>query len=92
MSLPGDRMPEAVSGSHVDGQPPAQAEVASVWDRLGVEWEWVPAKGQFVCADPEYPGPGVTEPGAIPRDRQPFYAHPPSETQLLAAEIFPEEP
>lgn len=92
MSLPGDRLPEEVQGPHHDGQTPAaSSEKPSVYDRLGREWPWVRTKGQYVCCDPDYKGPGVVEPGAIPVEFQPIYAHPPNPIQIAAAEIYSEE-
>lgn len=88
MSQPVDpRFPPEVAGSPRGGEPPAAAATpAPVYDRLGKEWSWVPGKGQYVCEDPTYLGPGVTSPGAIPPDRQPYYAHPPTPLQQALAE------
>jgi hypothetical protein len=92
MSLPGDRLPEEIQGSHSDGQPPAaSADKSSVYDRNGTEWAWVPAKGQYVNTEPTYRGPGAVTPGAIPEEFQPFYAYPPNAAQRAAAEIYTEE-
>lgn len=77
MSLPGNRVPEG--------------EKLPVWDVTGTRWSWVEERAHYVCDDPDYAGEEVTEPGAIPRDRQPVYTHPPTPFELaLVAET--EEP
>lgn len=77
MTLPGNRVPS--------GEP------QHVYDRSGARWAWDPERALFVCEDPAYTGPAVTEPGAIPAERQPTYAQPPTEVQQIAAELRPEE-
>lgn len=84
--LPGDRLPDP-SGS----VPAAAADLPPVWDRFGAQWVWSPDEGGYVCQDDTYRGPVVVEPGAIPTDRQPFFAHPPNAAQRAGMELHPEE-
>jgi hypothetical protein len=77
VTLPGNRVPE--------GEP------QPVYDREGVRWSWEPERQLFICDDPNYDGPPVTEPGAIPPERQPTFAHPPTLRQQIAMEMHPDE-
>lgn len=66
-------------------------QMLPVWDRHGVRWSYVETEEAWVCDDPDYEGPPVIEPGAIPADRQPHYAHPPNEIQQAMTELRPDE-
>ena len=91
MSLPEERIPPEAVATGAPGKPQAYAsEMAPVWDVTGTRWSWVHEEGGFICDDPTYLGPVATTPGAIPVDRQPFYAHPPSDLQIDAAQRHPE--
>lgn len=78
MTLPGNRVP-------------AEGEPAPVWDRTGVCWSWDTRRQLYICDDPTYSGEPVTEPGAIPPERQPTFAHPPNEAQILGMQRYPDE-
>lgn len=70
--------------SHPVDPPPDEIEPSPefpppVWDGLGARWTWVPERKAYVCDDPRYTGPEVNVPGGIPDERQPFYAHPPTD-------------
>jgi hypothetical protein len=88
MSLPGNRLPPHEGGSST---PADNADPMPVYCRHGVGWSWVGSEGGFVCDDPtHYDGPVPVEPGAIPAEHQPYFAHPPNPAQRAALEIYDE--
>lgn len=79
MTLPGNRVRGA-------GEP-----VSPVWDRTATRWSWDPRSQLYRCDDPDYLGEAVTEPGAIPADRQPTFASPPNQAQIIGMKMYPDE-
>lgn len=69
----------------------SSGEPQPVWDRHAVEWRWDAVNRLYHCQDTAYPGPPVTEPGAIPPERQPVFAQPPNEAQMIGMALYPEE-
>lgn len=82
-----------MSSDHLPGNRPDGDEAQDhFYDGLGEKWIWVSDDQLWYCADPgKFDGPGITEPGALPIERQPYYAHPPNEAQQIAREIYPPE-
>lgn len=85
-------MPEEAAGDDTPGYTPAEkADPEPVWDRLGSRWTWRAEDAGYLPEDEDYIGPVCRSPGAIPLDRQPYYAHPPTQMERALAEETPDE-
>lgn len=93
MALPLPGLPVTGGSDHLPGnRTDGDESKGEFWDGLSARWIWVADEAMWFCADPsEYDGPGITEPGALPPERLPYYAFPPNEAQQIAREIAIEQ-